>query len=325
MKGEFYKMEFDAWDEGTVELTLEEEAAYLRLCHQMYRRKGPVPNSDRMLCSLWRCHQNKARPLLQKLIAKGKIAVTADGGLTNLRVLGELEARAEVSKSRAESGRTGGTKSGHVRRTQGTRAPHTRETLEDAQSNLLKINNTNEAKRSREEKIRKEEKEDAAPSAASTRAELEREFFRKGKQLCGKNAGGLLATLLKSRQQDIGLAMAVLDAAAMKQDPREYVAASCKTVALTVRDQQQQKSDDAVEQLKAHNRRSLSDRGAPDSVLPEDPGRRPKDLLGGFGGTLVELPELGARTHPERGAWDTSQVQVFACDKRNQGNGGSMG
>ncbi len=43
MKTEFYKMEYEAWDEGTDDLTLEQEGAYLRLCHQMYRRRGSIP------------------------------------------------------------------------------------------------------------------------------------------------------------------------------------------------------------------------------------------------------------------------------------------
>jgi uncharacterized protein YdaU (DUF1376 family) len=116
MKGEFYKMEFDAWDEGTVELTLEEEAAYLRLCHQMYRRHGPIPNSDRLLCSLWRCHQNKARPLLQRLIEKGKIFVTEDQRLANTRTIREVDTRETLGRRRAHAGHTGGIRSGDVRR-----------------------------------------------------------------------------------------------------------------------------------------------------------------------------------------------------------------
>jgi uncharacterized protein YdaU (DUF1376 family) len=124
MMGEFYKMEYDAWDEGTVELSLEEEAAYLRLCHQIYRRHAPIPNSERLLCALWRCHQNRARPLLQRLIDKGKIVITDDGMLANKRALDELQARETLSTKRADAGHTGGIRSGHVRRHKGD-AAHT--------------------------------------------------------------------------------------------------------------------------------------------------------------------------------------------------------
>jgi uncharacterized protein YdaU (DUF1376 family) len=97
--GEFYKMEYDAWDEGTVELSLEEEAAYLRLCHQIYRRKGPVPNSIRLLCSIWRCHANRARRLLFRLVQSGKIIIDDNEQLTNERALAELKNRATKSRN----------------------------------------------------------------------------------------------------------------------------------------------------------------------------------------------------------------------------------
>lgn len=116
MKGEFYPMEYDAWDEGTISLTLEQEAAYLRLCHQMYRRRGSIPNNEKLLCVLWRVHPNKARPLLKSLIEAGKIVVTPEGHLTNTRVTDELHHRDTLRTHRAHAGHTGGIRSGHVRR-----------------------------------------------------------------------------------------------------------------------------------------------------------------------------------------------------------------
>ena len=65
-------------------------------------------------------------------------------------------------------------------------------------------------------------------SGELTRAELERELFRRGRQVCGKSSGGLIASLLKSRQQDVALARSVIELAATKADPREYVAAAVK-------------------------------------------------------------------------------------------------
>ncbi len=161
MKGEFYKMEYDAWDEGTVELTLEEEAAYLRLCHQMYRRKGPVPVTDRMLCALWRCHQNKARPLLQRLIDKGKITLLPDGLATNKRATQEIDDRETLRTHRVHAGHTGGIRSA------------------DARRKSLKSNDTVQAKSSREEKIREEKKESSAvePTRTTYSQDFETKFW----------------------------------------------------------------------------------------------------------------------------------------------------
>jgi uncharacterized protein YdaU (DUF1376 family) len=115
MKGEFYKMEYEAWDEGTDELSLELEGAYLRLCHQMYRRRGPVPANPATLARIWRCHTNKARKLLADLIALGKVTNTPEG-LTQTRVTQELDARETRSTHLADVGRTGGTRTQENRR-----------------------------------------------------------------------------------------------------------------------------------------------------------------------------------------------------------------
>ena len=84
MKGEFYKMEYESWDEGTELLTLEQEGAYLRFCHQMYRRKSPVVDDKTVLSRLWKCHPNKAVKLRSDLLLAGKIVEAGDGHLTTL-------------------------------------------------------------------------------------------------------------------------------------------------------------------------------------------------------------------------------------------------
>jgi uncharacterized protein YdaU (DUF1376 family) len=115
MKGEFYKMDYEAWDEGTDGLSLEQEAAYLRLCHQLYRRKASIPNAPATLARIWRCHPNKARKLLADLVAAGKV-VEKDGHLTNTRVTRELDDRETRRTQKADAGHTGGTRTQDNRR-----------------------------------------------------------------------------------------------------------------------------------------------------------------------------------------------------------------
>jgi hypothetical protein len=71
-------------------------------------------------------------------------------------------------------------------------------------------------------------KDPEASASGPTQAELERELFRRGRQVCGKASGGLIASLLKAKQHDVALARSVVETAATKQDPREYVAASTR-------------------------------------------------------------------------------------------------
>ncbi|MGE8131693.1 DUF1376 domain-containing protein [Methylobacterium sp. NPDC080182] len=109
MKGEFYKMDFRAWNIGTVDLSLEQEAAYLRLCHAMYDVGGPVPNSPRFLMGIFRCGNVKAVALVRQLIDADKIQCSAGGKLTNRRVSAELADRARLSAKRSLAGEKGGT------------------------------------------------------------------------------------------------------------------------------------------------------------------------------------------------------------------------
>lgn len=64
-----------------------------------------------------------------------------------------------------------------------------------------------------------------------TQADLEKELFRRGRQVCGKNSGGLISSLLKAKQHDVALARAVIETAATKHDPREYVGGAIRNKA----------------------------------------------------------------------------------------------
>jgi uncharacterized protein YdaU (DUF1376 family) len=103
----FYKMDPAAWDFGTADLGLEEEAAYLRIVNAIHKHDGPVPNIDRVLAGMFRCSTRKARALVQALIDAGKITVE-DGKLWNFRARSELVQRQFASISSAERGAKGG-------------------------------------------------------------------------------------------------------------------------------------------------------------------------------------------------------------------------
>ena len=108
MRGEFYKMDFRAWNNGTVDLTLEQEAAYLRLCHAIYDARGAIPESMRLLQGIFRCGNVKAASLVRQLIEAGKIERTVNGRLTNRRAIQELAERNRVSEVRRSVGQKGG-------------------------------------------------------------------------------------------------------------------------------------------------------------------------------------------------------------------------
>lgn len=138
----FYKMDPAAWDFGTSELSLEEEAAYLRIVNAIHKHDGPVPNNDRVIAGLFRSSTRKARSLVDALVKAGKVVIE-DGKIWNERARSDLVRRGFTSISRAESGAKGGR----------TRAENAAKALEN--------NNQPQANASsRIEKNREEEKEE---------------------------------------------------------------------------------------------------------------------------------------------------------------------
>lgn len=111
----FYKMDPAAWDFGTSGLSLEEEAAYLRIVNAICKHDAPVPHNDRVLAGMFRCSTRKARALLSALIDAGKVFIE-DGKIWNERARSELVQRQLASISASESGAKGGRKSGEARR-----------------------------------------------------------------------------------------------------------------------------------------------------------------------------------------------------------------
>lgn len=76
----------------------------------------------------------------------------------------------------------------------------------------------------REERNRKEK--DAAPNGAHSDVKApDAELFDRGKKILGKNAGGLIADLLKAKGKNVALARAALEMASTKENPREYIGA----------------------------------------------------------------------------------------------------
>lgn len=145
---DFYRMDPGAWDFGTSSLSLEEEAAYLRIVNAIHKHKGPVPDQDRVLAGLFRVSTRKARALVKALQDAGKVTIE-DGLIWNDRARSDLVQRGFVSISRAESGAKGGR----------TRAENAAKSLKDK--------DTDQAIASSREEKRREELSEAKASDES--------------------------------------------------------------------------------------------------------------------------------------------------------------
>jgi uncharacterized protein YdaU (DUF1376 family) len=159
---DFYKMDPADWDNGTARLTLEEEAAYLRIVNSIHKHKAPVPDVDRVLAGMFRTSTRKARALVNALMDAGKIVIEG-GSIWNDRARSDLVHRGFVSISRAESGAKGG-------RTRAINAAKALENIDASQA----IASSREEKRREEKSI---EKREANASPKNRGARLSADWF----------------------------------------------------------------------------------------------------------------------------------------------------
>lgn len=66
---------------------------------------------------------------------------------------------------------------------------------------------------------------EARKKDAADAADPEVDLFRRGREVLGKDAGGLIAKLLSSKNKNIALARSAIEQASTKSDPREYIGA----------------------------------------------------------------------------------------------------
>lgn len=165
----FYKMDPAKWDFGTADLSLEEEAAYLRIVNAIHKHEGPVPDNDRVLAGMFRCSTRKARGLVKALVEAGKLTIE-DGKIWNDRARSDLVQRGFTSISRAESGAKGG-------RTRAERA-----------AKALENNDTTQASASSREEKRREEYSDTNVSGgeAAEPVDFTKQVFDRGVAFLGK-------------------------------------------------------------------------------------------------------------------------------------------
>lgn len=69
----------------------------------------------------------------------------------------------------------------------------------------------------------KNRKNNAADARSAPQASEEADYFRRGKEILGSKAGGMLADLLRSKGRNIALARAAIEYASQKEKPREYI------------------------------------------------------------------------------------------------------
>jgi uncharacterized protein YdaU (DUF1376 family) len=148
---------------------------------------GSLPDDDKRLATIARMTPSqwkRVRPVLIKFFGEG---------WRHGRVEYELEKARNISEAAREAGKASG-------RSRSVKPP-----LNDRSSSV--------------EPTLLPFKKDAADAAPDP----EKDLFARGREVLGKQGGGLVAKLLTAKQKNIALARAAIEQASTKSDPREYI------------------------------------------------------------------------------------------------------
>ncbi len=171
----------------TRRLTAAEHGAYLLLIME-YWTAGELPDDDRQLsriACMTSAEWRRTRPNVQPFFTDG---------WKHKRIDAELAKSAEISSKRSASAK--------LKHSNRSANAEQLDTHAGATS-------------------QPQSQEDAAPAAPDPEVDL----FRRGREVLGKQAGGLISKLLVAKQKSIPHARAAIEQASTKSDPREYIGA----------------------------------------------------------------------------------------------------
>lgn len=186
------------YKKDTGHLRAAQHGAYILLCMH-YWATGALPDDDKQLATI-ACMTDRewkaTRPVIEPLF-KG------EGKWKHKRIELELADAQAKYERRAEAGSKGGNA-----KAAGKQCSSNATSIDEA---IAKQPITDNLK----------EKKDAEPRGSHSNDEAD--LFRRGKEVLGKDAGGLVVKLLKSKNGAVPLARAAVEQASLKQNPREYV------------------------------------------------------------------------------------------------------
>jgi uncharacterized protein YdaU (DUF1376 family) len=171
--------------------------AYLMLMFHHWST-GSLPDDDEQLAAiacLTRGEWKKMRPILERFFQPG---------WKHGRIEKDLASAFENYEKRAKAGSEGGKAKANAKQSSSKNVAM----LEPESSNALATFNL----------LPKKDAADAAPDP-------EVELFRRGREVLGKQAGGLISKLLAAKQKNVALARAAIEQSSTKSDPREYIGA----------------------------------------------------------------------------------------------------
>jgi hypothetical protein len=250
---EWFKHDIPRWMDGTESLDDGPYRVYHVVCQLIYLHEGPIAVHEQGIAG--RCNQHilTFRRNLKVLLDAGKLRIM-DGRLTNDRAETELQRVADLRSTSAKGGRGSrgvrkgsGRGQGEVEPRSGDGSPDKSSRSHEPTSSQLseQQHHKSRGEESREEKNIPSPKGEGPngqfqfgepPGAPPSAVDAETELFRRGRQVLGENAGGMISQLLKAKDRNVALARAAIEQASTKQRPREFIGAIIKGAAAATDD-----------------------------------------------------------------------------------------
>ena len=164
---------------------------------------GGNPPTPRQIASMVGCTAGQVEALVAELRAAGVPSFTDEGVMFCRRMVRDRE--------KQDRDKANGKRGGNPRLKGGVNPP-------DKGADKAHIPEARSQK----------EKQDAAPNGAPPVVEFpspEKRYFDRGKEVLGRASGGLLTKLLHHHGDNVPLAVATVEVASTKSDPREYIGA----------------------------------------------------------------------------------------------------
>ncbi len=222
IKHPWFKFYADDWLTGTMDITLEEEGAYLRVVALIFSKEGPIPDNDRWLAGMCRISVRKWRIIKKCLVESGKIDI--EGNLiSNARASKELRERAEnslkASRAADERWRKNSDRNDQASEKQQNEGC---ERITDAYAESMPTRT-----RKKERKISAAKHAALGNSSTPNTIDLsdpKTQLYHRGKEVLGKSGAGQITKLLAALDDNVPRTRAAIETASTKAEPRSYVA-----------------------------------------------------------------------------------------------------
>lgn len=187
---------------GVRGLSAQEVGVYTMILCRIYEENGPVEYHPRRLSTYCGMRAATFEKVVEKLVDLGKIDL-ADGMLTNRRAEAEISKRAHDLKNSIRAGK----KSAEKRKQ--NQSPETTDVQRAFNHTDTDTNTYSE--------------EDKSSSGAEAPIDFEKLAFKRGREVLGPSAGGVIAKLKRDKCKTWAEACSLIEQAAQKHSPMEWV------------------------------------------------------------------------------------------------------